>query len=188
MLIARPHLMKEYRPVLPQNNAPLRRFGLRSSLRDVPSRAVPPQGANPEIPKTSPASLQSLLLLWLAYALVGWHLAAHHIFWFIGFAMTTIALVLAWTSSPWFGGLFGYLPQVLLLALAASVLLSLIVISPVLFTLLVTPILTLLLAWQEIKASPFAPRNVWVVLVGFVLLGLLTGELFDLFLFPSARY
>ncbi len=34
----------------------------------------------------------SLLLLWLAYALLGWYLSAHHIIWLVGIFIATVAL------------------------------------------------------------------------------------------------
>ncbi len=44
----------------------------------------------------------SLVLLWLAYALFGWYLSAHHIVWLVGIFIAAIALFIASKSSPLF--------------------------------------------------------------------------------------
>lgn len=41
-----------------------------------------------------------LVLLWLAYALLGWYLSAHHIVWLLGAFVAVLSLAVASKSSP----------------------------------------------------------------------------------------
>jgi hypothetical protein len=131
-------------------------------------------------------TLVSLLLLWLAYGLVGWQLSINYIFGFIGIAAVVAAIVLAWPTSPWLSGAFGYLPQVLVVASAISLLIAVTAVSPILITLLVIPLLTTFLAWQEMQALALK-INVWGVLIATAILGLGVGELIDLSILPSYK-
>ncbi|MBF2048683.1 MAG: hypothetical protein IGS54_15215 [Elainella sp. C42_A2020_010] len=131
--------------------------------------------------------LLSLGLLWLSYALVGWQLSVYYIFLFIGILIAVAAVAFAWSSTPWFEGLFGYLPQVLLIALTISILTALIAIFPMLVPLMVIPMLTTLLAWQEIQALTMRKRYLWSVLITVAIIGLGIGEYVDLFILPSEK-
>jgi hypothetical protein len=131
--------------------------------------------------------LLPLTLLWLAYGLVGWQLSAHHIFWFVGVLIAVAAIAFAWTSSPWLGGAFGYLPQVLLVALVVSLLITLTAILPILVTLVIIPILTTVLAWQEMQVLNPRGIHIWGILIAFAALGLGVGELIDLLILPSHK-
>lgn len=140
-----------------------------------------------KIKSFSQLPLLPLILLWLAYGLVGWHLSAHHIFWFVGVLIAVAAIAFAWTSSPWLGGAFGYLPQVLLIALVVSLLITLTAILPLLVTLVIIPGLTTVLAWQEMQALNLKGTYIWRILIAVAALGLGVGELTDLLILPSHK-
>ena len=131
--------------------------------------------------------LLPLTLLWLAYGLVGWHLSAHHIVWFVGVLIAIAAIAFAWTSDAWLGGVFGYLPQVLLIALIVSLLITFTALLPMLVTLLIIPALTTALAWQEMQVLNFRGICFWGILIAVAMLGLGVGELTDLLILPSKR-
>jgi hypothetical protein len=128
-----------------------------------------------------------LTLLGLGYGMVGWHLAAHHIFLFVGVAIGVAALVFSWNSEPWFGGAFGNLPQMLFVALVISLLITLTMSVPLMGTLVIIPALTTFLAWQEMQTLKLPGSYVWKILILIILLGLGVGELIDLTIFPSQK-
>ncbi|MBF2074686.1 MAG: hypothetical protein IGS50_13110 [Synechococcales cyanobacterium C42_A2020_086] len=131
--------------------------------------------------------LLALILLMVAFALVGWQLTLHHLVLFVSVLCSTIALVISQEANPWMGGIFGQLPQILLFSLSLSLLITLIFTLPILLTLVVIPVLTTLLAWQEIRL--LYPRSViWRLLLIVALLGVGLGELIDLLILPSAKY
>jgi hypothetical protein len=129
--------------------------------------------------------IRSLLLLGLGYGMVGWRLAAHHIFLFVGIAVAIASLVLSWNSEPWLGGVFGYLPQMLFVALVISLLITLTMSIPLMGTLVIIPVLTTLLAWQDMQTTHPDKLYIWKVLILVILLGLGIGEFIDLTIFPS---
>jgi hypothetical protein len=130
---------------------------------------------------------RSLLLLGLGYGMVGWSLAAHHIFLFVGIAIAVAALVITWNSEPWLGGAFGNLPQMFFIALTLSLLITLTMSVPLMGTLVIVPLLTTVLAYQDMQMLTLSKRYIWKVLISVILLGLGIGEFIDLLILPSQK-
>lgn len=84
----------------------------------------------------------ALILLWFAYALVGWNLAAHHVIWFTGVLILALAMTLSWFGSRWLKQALDYIPTVLLVALTASIFTALALTSPLFLTIALIPFLT----------------------------------------------
>jgi hypothetical protein len=130
----------------------------------------------------------SLILLMVAYGLVGWNLAAHHIIWVVGFLIIALAITVSWAGSNWVKKALSHIPKALLLALAASVMLSLSFTSSLFLTLALTPLLTTFFAWNEIQSSSPSQIRTSLIIVSVAVLSLGMGELLDLWVLPSARY
>jgi hypothetical protein len=132
-------------------------------------------------------SLQPLVLLWLAYAWLGWYLSAHHIVWLVGGFIVAIVLALVWRSIAWLERLvnFGSQPLILFIILSTSVVL---VASWSLFlTFILVPLTTTILAEIELRFSGLSKRDTILLLTVLAGLGLAVGEVIDLFFLPSSR-
>lgn len=130
----------------------------------------------------------SLVLLWSAYALVGWNLAAHHVIWFTGFLIIALTITMSWAGTQWLKSALRYIPNVLLVILTASLLIALALTSSLFLTLAVIPFLTTYLAWNEMRFIKFNQLNTFWILVAVAIVGLGMGEVLDLWILPSARY
>nr|WP_290225694.1 hypothetical protein [Trichocoleus desertorum] len=134
----------------------------------------------------------ALALLVLAYAVLGWHLSAHHIFWLVGTFVIGVTLVTAWKSHPILESLVWFATQKLLVVVGLSMLFSvavtLILTKPVLLNLTLLPLLSLLYAELEMRATGFKQMDVFFCSVLMAGLGLLVGEAVDLWVIPSMRY
>jgi hypothetical protein len=132
-------------------------------------------------------SIVALVMLWLAYFSIGWHLSAYHIIEFIGVAIAVFGINIIWTSISLEGGPLGYFPQVLIMVLLISGLIAFTATRPILFTLIVPPALTTTFAWYEIQSWGIKKSYTRLILVGFAMLGLGVGEVVDLLLLPGVR-
>lgn len=130
----------------------------------------------------------ALILLWFAYALVGWNLAAHHVIWFMGLLIMALAMTLSWFGSRWIKQALKYIPRLLLLALTISILVTLALTSSLFFLLAFLPFLTTFFVWTEMRFLNFSQTATFWCLIVIAVLGLGLGELFDLLALPSARY
>ncbi len=130
----------------------------------------------------------ALILLWFAYVLVGWNLAAHHVIWFMGLLIIALAMTLSWVGSRWIKHALAYIPTVLLVALTVSILVTLAFTSSLFLALALVPFLTTFFAWTEMRFFNFSQTYTFWRLIVIAVLGLSVGELFDLWVLPSARY
>jgi hypothetical protein len=129
-----------------------------------------------------------LLLLWIAYALLGWYLAVHHIIWLTGAFITAIALAVARKSISWLEGLIAFGSQGLILILSLSLSMALIATWWLLFSLFLIPVATTILADLEMRFAGFNKKNSFWILTIIAALGIGIGEMIDLVFFPSMRY
>lgn len=143
-----------------------------------------------DIEVNSPSRLPwlSLILLWFAYVLVGWNLAAHHVIWFMGLLIMALAMTLSWVGSRWIKQALAYIPTVLLVALTVSILVTLAFTSSLFLALALVPLLTTFFAWNEMRFFNFSQARTFWGLIAIAVLGLSVGEVFDLWVLPSARY
>ncbi|NJR56474.1 MAG: hypothetical protein HC768_19130 [Acaryochloris sp. CRU_2_0] len=143
-----------------------------------------------ELGMKSPSKLPwlALILLWLAYALVGWNLAVYHVIWFMGLLIIALAMTLSWFGSRWIKQALNYIPTVLLVALTASILVTLALTSSLFLPLALIPFLTTFYAWSEMRFFNRSQNSTFWSLIAIAILGLSVGELLDLWVLPSARY
>jgi hypothetical protein len=134
----------------------------------------------------------ALITLWLAYALLGWYLSAHHIIWLVGASIAFIALVVAWKSSPLLERFTSLGSQGLFVVVIVSLILSISVALAITwtnsFTLVVIPFVAMILAQVEMGFSGFDKLATFLFLTFIAGTGLVFGELVDLNVFPSSRY
>lgn len=132
--------------------------------------------------------LLPLVLLWLAYAVLGWYLAAHHIIWLVGAFIASVAIAVVRRSIAWLEGLvsFGSRTLVVLILLSASI--ALVATWSLLLSLFLIPIATTLLADLELRFAGFKKINSFWILTVLAAWGLTVGELVDILLLPSSRY
>ena len=101
-----------------------------------------------------------LMLLWLAYALLGWYLSAHHIVWLVGAFVAAFALAFASKGSPLLDRLVRFgsqgLVAVLIISLIVSTSFVLAAIWSILFALIVIPLGTTFLAEVEMRFAGFS--------------------------------
>ncbi|MFB2976740.1 hypothetical protein [Microseira sp. BLCC-F43] len=136
----------------------------------------------------NPIPGMSLIFLWLAYALLGWHLSAHHIVWLVGAFVTIVVLAVIRKSISWVESLMNVRSQLLSLILVLSVSIGLIASWSILFELFLLPLATTVLADLEMRVSGFSPLDSFLVLTILAALGLAVGETIDILFLPSLRY
>jgi len=134
----------------------------------------------------------ALLTLWLAYALLGWYLSAHHIIWLVGACTTFVALAVAWKSSPLLDRFTSLGSQDLFIVVIVSLIISISVALAITwtnsFTLVVIPFVAMILAQVEMGFSGFDKLATFLFLTFIAGTGLVFGEVVDLTLFPSSKY
>lgn len=132
--------------------------------------------------------LLPLLLLWIAYALLGWYLAVHHIIWLVGAFITAIALAVARKSISWLERLFTIGSQGLIIILFLSISMAVIATWWLLFSLFLIPVTTTVLADLEMRFAGFSKKGSFWTLTTIAVLGIGIGEMIDLVFLPSMRY
>ena len=134
----------------------------------------------------------ALMLLGAEYALLGWYLAAHHIFWLVGTFVVVLTLVVSWRSNPLLESLVQFLTQGVFLIISVSFFVSVVVVlaltNQILSSFILLPLVTLLYALVEMQAADFKQLDLFLWSVIMTGLGLGLGEAIDLFLIPSMRY
>ncbi|OUL23277.1 hypothetical protein BV378_21565 [Nostoc sp. RF31YmG] len=129
-----------------------------------------------------------LVLLWLAYTLLGWYLAAHHIIWLAGGFITAVALAIARKSITWLEQLFSFGSQTLVIILFLSISIALVATWSLLFSLFLIPVATTFLADLEMRFAGFSKLDSFLALTVLAVLGLVIGEMIDILVLPSSRY
>ncbi len=129
-----------------------------------------------------------LVLLWLAYALVGWHLSAHHIVWLVGAFVAALAVAVVWKNSLWLDGLVRLASQGWVVLLLISTSAALAVIWSILLPLILVPLVTTILTKIELRFVGLSKLDTFLVLTVIAGFGLGVGKMIDLVLLPSMRY
>ncbi|MDZ8051931.1 MAG: hypothetical protein RMX68_012270 [Aulosira sp. ZfuVER01] len=129
-----------------------------------------------------------LALLWLAYTLLGWYLAAHHIIWLAGCFIAAVALAIARKSISWLEQLLNFGSQTLVIILFLSLSIALVATWSLLFSLFLIPVATTFLADLEMRFAGFRKLDSFLVLTVLAVLGLVLGEMIDILILPSGRY
>ncbi|HEY9302131.1 MAG TPA: hypothetical protein VIQ31_38345 [Phormidium sp.] len=134
----------------------------------------------------------ALTLMAGEYVLLGWYLAAHHIFWLIGTFIVILTFAAIWKKNPILDTLNWLVDQSVFVVIGISLLFSLVVAfaftKPVVLSLSLLPSITLLYALLEMRSSGFKQSDVFFWAVMITGLGLGIGEAIDLFITPSIRY
>ena len=134
----------------------------------------------------------ALITLWLAYALLGWYLCAHQIIWLVGAFITSVALAVAWKSSPLLDRFTNLGSQGLFVVVIVSLIISIAVALAITwtdsFTIVVIPFVAMILAQVEMGFSGFAKLATFLFLMFIAGTGLVFGEIVDLNVFPSSKY
>ncbi len=132
--------------------------------------------------------LKPLVLLWLAYTLLGWYLAAHHIIWLVGAFIAAIVIAVVRKSISWLECLVEFGSKTLVVILFLSISIAFIATWSILFQLFIIPLATTLLADLEMRFSGYNKVDSFWVLTVLAILGLIVGEVIDILLFRSSRY
>lgn len=134
----------------------------------------------------------AISLLTIAYTLLGWYVAAHHVFWLVGTFVVITTLIIAWKSNPIVEFLAWLTQQQIFVVIGISLLFSLVVaftlVEPMLSSLIPLPLITLLYALLELRTAEYKQSDIFFWLVIVTGLGLGRGEAVDLFIVPSMRY
>lgn len=129
-----------------------------------------------------------LVLLWLAYTLLGWYLAANHIVWLVGAFVAAMVLAIVRKSTSWLERFVELGSQTLAVVLFLSISIAFVATWSLLLRLFIIPLATTLLADLEMRFSGFNKLDSFWILTVLAVLGLVVGELIDILLFPSSRY
>ncbi|MEH2348073.1 MAG: hypothetical protein V7K55_08730 [Nostoc sp.] len=132
--------------------------------------------------------LMPLVLLLLAYTLLGWYLAANHIVWLVGAFVAAMVLAIVRKSTSWLERFVEFGSQILAVGLFLSISIAFVATWALLLKLFIIPLTTTLLADLEMRFSGFNKLDSFWILTVLAVLGLVVGEFIDILLFPSSRY
>jgi hypothetical protein len=135
-----------------------------------------------------PIPWRSLVLMWLAYALLGWHISAHHIIWLVGAFVAVSILAVVEKSVSWLEKFMSLGSQMLSLVLVLGVSVALVATWSILFTLFLLPLSTTILAEIDLGFAGLSKRESLWAIAAVASFGLIVGETVDLLFFPSFRY
>lgn len=134
----------------------------------------------------------ALALLGGEYILLGWFLAAHHLFWLIGSCIVVLTFTIIWKRNPLLSFLSWFANQQILVAIGVSFLISLLIafifIKPILISLSLLPFATLMYAVLELQTAQFKQSDILLWSLVITGLGLGVGEAIDLLITPSMRF
>lgn len=129
-----------------------------------------------------------LVLLLLAYILLGWYLAANHIIWLVGAFVVAMVIAVVRKSFSWFERLVEFGSKTLVVILFLSISIALVATWSILLSLFIIPLATTLLADLEMRFSGCNKLDSFWIIIVLAVLGLVVGEVIDILLFPSSRY
>lgn len=132
--------------------------------------------------------LMPLVLLWLAYTLLGWYLAANHIIWLVGAFVAAMVIAVVRKSISWLERLVEFGSKTLAVILFLSISIAFVATWSILLRIFIIPLTTTLLADLEMRFSGFNKLDSFWIITIIAILGLVMGELIDILLFPSSRY
>ncbi|WP_044500204.1 hypothetical protein [Nostoc sp. PCC 7107] len=132
--------------------------------------------------------MMPLVLLWLAYALLGWYLAVHHIVWLVGAFIAVVAIAVVRRSNAWLEELTAFGSKILIVILSLGASVALVATWSLLFSLFLIPIATTFLADLEMRFAGFDKKDSFRMLTLLAGAGLFIGEAVDLLFFPSSRF
>lgn len=132
--------------------------------------------------------LMPLILLWLAYTLLGWYLAANHIIWLVGAFVAAMVIAVVRKCTSWLERLVEFGSKILVVILFLSISIALVATWSILFKLFFVPLATTLLADLEMRFSGYNKLDSFWILTVLAILGLIVGEVIDILLFRSSRY
>jgi len=139
-----------------------------------------------------PQTWFALILMGGEYALLGWYLAAHHVFWLIATFILVLTFAVIWKKNPILNFVSWFIRQQVLMLICLCFLLSLIIafalVQPILLSLSLLPFFTLLYALLEMQTAKLRQFEMLLWSVAITSLGLGFGEAIDLFVTPSMRY
>ncbi|NJM87158.1 MAG: hypothetical protein HC847_08155 [Hydrococcus sp. RU_2_2] len=126
----------------------------------------------------------SLVIFWLAYALLGWYLSAHDIIWLVGALVALASLSVAWKSNPLLKQLLALSSQGLVVVVIASVIVSILITLAITwntaFNLIVIPCVATALAQVESRFAGWSKPQAFLLLTFVAGFGLIFGEIIDL--------
>ncbi|AFY50639.1 hypothetical protein Nos7524_4913 [Nostoc sp. PCC 7524] len=143
---------------------------------------------NINLPSNQKIPIIPLVLLWLAYAVLGWYLAAHHIIWLVGAFIITVAIAIVRKSISWLENLVALGSRTLVVILFLSISIALVATWSLLFSLFLIPLASTLLADLEMRFAGFNKLDSFLTITVLASLGLVVGEIIDILLLPSGRY
>jgi hypothetical protein len=131
----------------------------------------------------------SLVLVALAYGLLGWHLSAYHFLWSIGsfIAAVMITVCLIWGGKA-FGELFRLGPRSVVTMLILSSVITLAVAASTLFAMIIILVLTKVLARLQMQSAGFSKHHTLGVVSLSAGLGLSLGWIVSKFFVSSSTY
>ncbi|MGF1937908.1 MAG: hypothetical protein RM347_026585 [Nostoc sp. ChiQUE02] len=132
--------------------------------------------------------LMPLVLLLLAYTLLGWYLAANHIIWLVGAFVAAMVIAVVRKSNAWLERLVEFGSKTLVVILFLSLSIAVVATWSILLRLFIVPLATTLLADLEMRFTGFNKLDSFWVITVIAVLGLVIGEVIDILLFPSSRY
>ncbi len=135
----------------------------------------------------------SLLLLWIAYAFLGWYLSAHHIIWLVGIFIATVPLFVGSKNNSLFERSLSFFSPSLFVVFTISLIVSILLFAlavtrSILLPLIIIPLATTVLAELEMRLTDLNKLNAFVILTVIAGFGLVVGEMIDIMLLASSRY
>lgn len=139
--------------------------------------------------KRLPLHWIALVILWLTYTLLGWHLSAYHYSWLIiSYGSALIFNLYLTKEGQDIGRLFSFGPRSLVTILVLSGTLTLAVAASSVFALITILLAAELLARVEMQTAGFSRNTAFWALILTAGVGLGLGWLFGALVLPSSQF